>query len=237
MLRSQQRPGHPRYATRSRRRSAGFFARRLAVSAASAVGAAYFLYLGLNAHPFLSAYWLYGAGAVAALQAMLMFLQSRGVLAPRKVLQAFVGLLLAFSLVAAVYAGRYLKIDGQTYRRDVAALDFSGQVAPDLTSLPLLTGLQSLNLSGTVTSDFAHVAHCASLTQLDLRNNTAFTAEAHKALSAALPECDIAWSIPLFGQYFDSTLGEIDLRSMSLTFEDLQSAKAALPGRALFYIR
>ncbi len=64
--------------------------------------------------------------------------------------------------------------------------------------------------SGMTDADLAALYEKTALVQLDLRNN-ALSVEAVSALSAALPACQILWSIPLGTERFDSDSAEIIL--------------------------
>lgn len=83
----------------------------------------------------------------------------------------------------------YIKIDGQTLRRDVTALDLSGKAVAELEK----------------------VAELGALEELDLRE-TGLTTEQHETLAQALPKCRILWSVPFQGDYLD-----MDATSVAVT--------------------
>ena len=95
-----------------------------------------------------------------------------------------------------IYNETYLVVDGIEYRRDSVELDLSGQTITEFSKLQELTALQHLNL-----------------------RDTGITVQQFDALRAALPECEILWSVPFQGSYCDSTSQELVLDS--LTIDDL----------------
>lgn len=72
----------------------------------------------------------------------------------------------------------------------------------------------TLDLSGTVLTEAEKLAQLQQLQQLDLRN-TGITAAQYEMLHGALPGCEIFWSIPLQGSYFESSATELDLPEIS----------------------
>lgn len=103
-----------------------------------------------------------------------------------------------------IYHETYLVMDGTEYRRDSVELDLSGMQIAEFEKLQELTALQ----------------------KLDLRD-TGITVQQYDTLQAALPNCEIRWSVPFQGGYCDSTTRELTLDTLSE--EDL-SAFAYLPG-------
>ena len=91
-----------------------------------------------------------------------------------------------------IFNETYLLIDGKEYRRDSSRLDLSGQQITELDKLSELTGL----------------------TQLDLRD-TGITIEQYDRLRAALPNCEILWSVPFQGGFYENTVQELTLKSLS----------------------
>ena len=95
-----------------------------------------------------------------------------------------------------IYHETYLIMDGVEYLRTTTELDLSNKQIAEIEKLPELTKLQKLNLRGTgITID-----------QFDM-------------LRAALPNCEILWSVPFQGAYCDNTAQELVLES--LTTEDI----------------
>ena len=114
-----------------------------------------------------------------------------------------VALLLCLLLVAAgglggwlYYRNTYLVIGEETYRRDIAEMDFSGGALPDAEVLAQLPGLKKLNLL-----------------------NTGLTAEDYERYRAALPGCEILWELPFQGGYLPLDTKELTLTR--ITEEDM----------------
>ena len=92
----------------------------------------------------------------------------------KSIILSVVFLLLLSAAAGFWYSSTYITIGGIRYRRDVAALDLSGQSLTDLEPLTRMTGLESLNLA-----------------------YTGITGVQYTALRQALPECEITWT-PIF---------------------------------------
>lgn len=219
-----QRQGAPR-----RRR------RALIQAIAYAIGAALLPFAAAALLPVLSGAWLIATAALAAVQAALFALRAAGKVRRNRSMHAILGVLVALSLVGALFAHRYVRVAGRTYDRRAEAIDMAGTEIQDLDGLSLCYGLRTLSLNGVAIADFDELAKCRGLTTLDVRGNAAVTAQAHDRLAQALPDCAIAWDIPLFGQSFDSTLPETDLTALSLTTDEVASALARYPDRAFRY--
>lgn len=91
-----------------------------------------------------------------------------------------------------IYNETYLVMDGVEYRRDSTQLDLSNQEITEFEKLQELTALQ----------------------KLDLRN-TGMTVQQYDTLQAALPDCDILWSVPFQGRFYDSTTSQMVLEHLS----------------------
>ena len=91
-----------------------------------------------------------------------------------------------------IYNETYLVMDGVEYLRASTELDLSGQQITELEKLQELTALQ----------------------HLDLRN-TGITTAQYDMLHAALPQCEILWSVPFQGDYLDSTSTELVLETLA----------------------
>ena len=91
-----------------------------------------------------------------------------------------------------IYNETYLVVDGAEYRRDSVELDLSGLQIVEFDKLQELTALQ----------------------QLDLRN-TGITAQQYDSLHAALPNCEILWSVPFQGDYYDCYTEELTIDALS----------------------
>ena len=95
-----------------------------------------------------------------------------------------------------IYNETYLVMDGVEYLRASTELDLSGLQITELEKLTELTRLKKLNLRSTG----------ISTSQYDM-------------LHAALPQCEILWSVPFQGGYCDDTVQELTLEKLST--EDL----------------
>lgn len=91
-----------------------------------------------------------------------------------------------------IYNETYLVLDGTAYRRDSSRLDLSGRKIVELEKLQELT----------------------KLANLDLRN-TGITTEQYDQLHAALPHCEILWSVPFQDTFYENTTQELVLDSLS----------------------
>lgn len=74
--------------------------------------------------------------------------------------------------------------------------------------------LTELDLSDTSLTEVDKLAELTQLQQLDLRN-TGITADQYKVLQAALPGCEIFWSVPVQGSFYENTAKEMDLPTLS----------------------
>ena len=91
-----------------------------------------------------------------------------------------------------IYNETYLVMDGVEYLRASTELDLSGQQITELEKLQELTALKKLNL-----------------------RDTGITMEQYEMLHAALPGCEILWSVPFQGGYCDCTTQELTLETLS----------------------
>ena len=91
-----------------------------------------------------------------------------------------------------IYNETYLVMDGKEYRRDSSQLDLSGQQIAEFDKLQELTALKHLDLRGT-----------------------GITAEQYDQLHAALPNCEILWSVPFQDTFYENTTQELVLDSLS----------------------
>ena len=91
-----------------------------------------------------------------------------------------------------IYNETYLVMDGVEYLRSSTKLDLSGQTITELEKLTELTKLK----------------------KLDLRN-TGITTEQYDMLHAALPQCEILWSVPFQGGYCENTVKKLTVEKLS----------------------
>jgi len=78
----------------------------------------------------------------------------------------------------------------------------------------------TLDLRDSDISDVSNLLGRTELTFLDLRGNPV-SIESFKALSAALPECEILWSVPVGGARFDSDTESITLSGLPEAAADI----------------
>ena len=98
------------------------------------------------------------------------------------------------------YHATYLIMDETEYRRDITVLDFSGKAISELHKLKELYNLQHLDLQ-----------------------NTGVTYTQVADLQAALPACQILWSVPFQGNHLINTTEELVLEHLAESdFADLQ---------------
>ena len=92
-----------------------------------------------------------------------------------------------------IYHETYVVMDGTEYLRSSTELDLSNRQITEVEKLQELTRLQQLNLRGT-----------------------GITIEQYDMLAAALPDCEILWSVPFQGAYCDNTSQELVLETLSI---------------------
>lgn len=98
------------------------------------------------------------------------------------------------------YHATYLIIDETEYRRDITSLDLSGKAVSELHKLKELHNLQHLDLQ-----------------------HTGVTYQQVTDLQAALPGCQILWSVPFQGGHLINTTEELVLKQLDeADFSDLQ---------------
>jgi Leucine-rich repeat (LRR) protein len=83
----------------------------------------------------------------------------------------------------------------------------------------------SLDLSNTNLTDVSDLLEKTNLVSLDLRGNP-ISIESYNALSAALPNCEIFWSVPVGGARFDSDSAALTLNDLP---EDVETLLAFFP--------
>ncbi|MBO4299725.1 MAG: leucine-rich repeat domain-containing protein [Clostridia bacterium] len=98
-----------------------------------------------------------------------------------------------------------------------------------------MASLETLDMRGSTVTDFSPLYEMPQLRHLDLRDNHAFTQAEYDALSAALPDCDILWSVPTGDGYFDSSLQEVDLRDKNLSAGQLTALLERYPDKRFSY--
>jgi len=91
-----------------------------------------------------------------------------------------------------IYNETYLVMDGVEYLRANTELDLSGKQITELEKLTELTALKKLNL-----------------------RDTGISTDQYDMLQAALPQCEILWSVPFQGDYCENTAQELVLETLS----------------------
>ena len=91
-----------------------------------------------------------------------------------------------------IYNETYLVMDGTEYLRTSTELDLSDRQIVELEKLTELTALKKLNLRGS-----------------------GITIAQYEMLRAALPACEILWSVPFQNGYYDDTIQELTLSTLS----------------------
>lgn len=209
---------------KQRRRRALKMRRRAAVVALLlALGAAG---LSWSAGPGLSMV-LWGAAAVIlAVEAAL--------LARRRALPAAVYALLCV-LCAALLAGGF-RVRGYVFS-DSGIVPVESTVSelritdswPE--NLERYTSLKSLDMRGSTVSDFSPALTLRGLERMDVRGNYRFTEADLEATHAALPRCEVKWSIPISGNYYDSDVQDIDVTSLGLSAGEIAALQAQYPDK------
>lgn len=92
----------------------------------------------------------------------------------------------------AEWEREHIFINGAEYPRSVAQLDLRGAQEPEL----------------------GQIAQLEALRELDLRD-TGISIEAYEALRAALPDCEIRWSVPFQGGYVDCASQSVEISSLT----------------------
>lgn len=111
--------------------------------------------------------------------------------------------MLIISACAVIFLSLSAQIGGQSVGARSEEIDLSGIPLQSLEGIEDCTRLQKLNVSGCGLEDISAAAGCTALRELDLRGNPIAPAQ-YEALHAAIPECEIMWSVPIGGRLFDS---------------------------------
>ena len=90
------------------------------------------------------------------------------------------------------YHNTYVSIGGTEYRRDAVCLDLSGQNIDGVEKLKKIPGLETVDL-----------------------RDTGLTLEQYQDLQAALPGCEIIWSVPFQDGYCSSNLTTLTVDTLS----------------------
>lgn len=118
---------------------------------------------------------------------------------------------IAFLLVALIATGVVLKVK---HNREVEALRIYNETYLVMDGVEYLRASTELDLSGVQLTEAEKLAELENLSKLDLRN-TGISAQQYDVLRAALPQCEILWSVPFQGGYCDNTVQELTLQTLS----------------------
>ncbi len=99
-----------------------------------------------------------------------------------------------------------------------------------------MSGLETLDMSNSTVTDFRPIVALDGLRELDVRGNYAFGDAQYQALSAALPNCRIHWSVPVGDTHFDSDQTEVDLTGLPLSVSELRALLARWPDKRFDYL-
>ena len=90
------------------------------------------------------------------------------------------------------FRSNYVLIDGTIIDRDADCVVLQGDAIPEVKQLLKINGLKTLDL-----------------------REVKISIDEYDALSRQLPQCEIVWSIPYQGEYWDSTTSEVSVKTMS----------------------
>lgn len=95
-------------------------------------------------------------------------------------------------ICVCVFRSNYVLIDGTIFDRDADCAVLQGDAMPNVKQLLRINGLKLLDL-----------------------REVKISIDEYDALSRQLPQCEIVWSIPYQGRYWDSTTSEVSVKTMS----------------------
>ena len=93
------------------------------------------------------------------------------------------------------------------------------------------TGVRALDLRSATVTDYSPALTLRGLQLLDARGNPRFTESDYRAVTEALPRCDVKWSIPIAGNLYDSDVQDIDVTSLDLTAAQIAELEARYPDK------
>ena len=149
-------------------------------------------------------------------------------------LQAGLGALCVALLVTGFFQQFYVREGGELVRKYRAITHAKVQNTYP-AHFDEMESLETLNMRNSTVEDFTPIRGLKSLKYIDLRGNYAFTGEEYDAMKAALPDCEIRWSVPLKGTYFDSGADGVDLRQVNLTAAELRELFTRFPDMRFAY--
>ncbi|MGX8706092.1 MAG: leucine-rich repeat domain-containing protein [bacterium] len=208
---------------RARRRKKALRLRR-GLAAAAGLLAAVLLVVGTFSAPGMSRIAWIASAAVLGAEAILLGLRKP---LPATLYAMIAALCLALAALGMASRG-YVATDGGIVPTE--ALETELRVTnrwPD--DIDRYTGLTALDMRGSTVTDFSPLLLMRRLRALDIRGNAAFDQNAHDAIAAALPDCDILWSVNIAGQYYDSDTTSIDLTGSGLDFAEIAALQDEYP--------
>lgn len=182
--------------------------------------------LAWSAAPALTAA-LWGAGALALMaEAALLYRRQR---------LPFAAYALPALLCAALIAGGF-RVRGYVFS-DMGIVPVEATLTelrvtdawPE--NLSRCTAVRTLDLRAATVTDFTPALTLKKLTLLDARGNHRFTEADAAAVAEALPQCEVKWSMPIHGNYYDSDVQEIDVTSLGLTAGEIAELQARYPDK------
>lgn len=194
---------------------------------ALAVGLGFFLHtLELSAGKIMGC----AACALLLVEALLLAVNLR----VSRALQAVLGVICILLLGLGFIRQYYVVVDSRFVPRYkmLARLEVEDEYPEHFTEME---SLRYLDMRKSTVMDFEPIQSLKSLEILDIRGNYAFDQYDHDTLAAALPNCDIRWSVPVKHIHFDSTAEEVDLREVLLTTDELRALFATYPEKRFAY--
>ena len=91
------------------------------------------------------------------------------------------------------------------------------------------SNVRALDVREATVTDYAPALTLRGLQRLDARGNPRFTEQDFRTVSKALPRCEVKWSIPIAGNYYDSDVQDIDVSALDLTAAELAALEAKYP--------
>ena len=93
------------------------------------------------------------------------------------------------------------------------------------------TAVRVLDARSATLTDYSPALHLRSLRLLDARGNPRFTEADFNAVTGALPKCEVKWSIPIAGNYYDSDVQDIDVSALSLSAGEIAALREQYPDK------
>ena len=149
-------------------------------------------------------------------------------------LQGLLGLICLALLATGFLNHNYVRVNGRLVNRYLVTASI--RVEDEYPKhFEQMQNLRSLDMRGSTVTDFTPIYGLSSLERADLRDNHAFTQAEYDALSAALPACDIRWSVPVADTWFDSGAELVDLTRLNMSTAELRELFAAYPDKIFDY--